>query len=478
VDVSHILVLVNSESEISQAIGRYYREKRGIPPEQTLALPFPISDPTLSDGSHQPIRRQAFERLLRDPLERFLRERGWEQRIRILVTTKGIPLRVAETAGTNADFTERTTASVDAELALLFSGQDGSAGYTSLPNPYFGVDQDFESWRSQHPDAPLRYLVARLTAYSSELESQTGVPRDLKRMLDDAQADVGPGIWVVDEDPEQWDRRDTGNTVLLRPTAEALLGLGLPVVHDRTPEIRANLEGITGYTSWGSNDTYALEPYYGRVRGRQVPGRFMARSLVVDLVSTNARAFSEPPKYGQSLVADLLREGATGAAGNALEPTLSGVPAPNVLLAFYARGVPAAEAFFRSLRYLGWANVYIGDPLMTVPRPAADNGDLDGDGVGDVRDNCLWLPNFDQRDTDEDGFGNVCDPDLDGDGRVSSSGGTDPRADVERIVRAVEHGLYFPDLDLDGDGVIDIQDVGRTQLFLDRPPGPSALHSR
>jgi uncharacterized protein (TIGR03790 family) len=466
---------VNSESEISQAIGRYYAQKRRIPAEQILALPFPIRDPSLSDGTNQPIRRRAFESLLRDPVERFLRERGWEQRIRTLVTTKGIPLRVAETEGSQAEFWQRTTATVDAELALLFSRKDGSAGHTSLPNPYYGVEQPFEAWRAEHPNAPLRYLVARLTAYSSPLDPETGVPRDLKRMLDDAQAEVGPGIWVVDEDPEQWSRRGAGNAALLRPAAQALKGLGLAVLHDQSPQVLADVEGIAAYTSWGSNDSAAVEPYYGRVHGRQVPGRFMARSLVVDLVSTNARAFSQPPQYGQSLVADLLRAGATAAAGNVLEPTLAGVPHPNVLLSFYARGVPAAEAYFRSVPYLGWANVYIGDPLMTTPHPREDNGDLDGDGVGDVRDNCLWLPNFDQRDTNSDGYGNVCDPDLDGDGRVISAPGSTPIADMERLARAMHHGLYFPDLDLDGDGQIDEQDLGRARLFLDRPPGPSGM---
>ena len=116
--------------------------------------------------------------------------------------------------------------------------------------------------------------------------------------------------------------------------------------------------------------------------------------------------------------------------------------------------------------------------MKTTPRPASDDGDLDGDGVGDVRDNCLWLPNFDQRDSDEDGFGNVCDPDLDGDGVVRHTEGRDPGADVDRIIRAVGHGLYFPDLDLDGDERIDEQDVGRAMLFVDRSPGPSALHPR
>jgi hypothetical protein len=40
------------------------------------------------------------------------------------------------------------------------------------------------------------------------------------------------------------------------------------------------------------------------------------------------------------------------------------------------------------------------------------SADGDTDGVPDVTDNCLLLPNADQRDTNGDRYGNLCDPDL------------------------------------------------------------------
>jgi hypothetical protein len=42
--------------------------------------------------------------------------------------------------------------------------------------------------------------------------------------------------------------------------------------------------------------------------------------------------------------------------------------------------------------------------------------DIDGDGVPNPLDNCPLIPNPDQRDRDRDGVGDVCDPDIDGDG--------------------------------------------------------------
>lgn len=47
--------------------------------------------------------------------------------------------------------------------------------------------------------------------------------------------------------------------------------------------------------------------------------------------------------------------------------------------------------------------------------------DEDEDGVADAHDNCVEEANEDQLDTDGDGLGNACDPDLDGDGVLNGA---------------------------------------------------------
>jgi len=46
--------------------------------------------------------------------------------------------------------------------------------------------------------------------------------------------------------------------------------------------------------------------------------------------------------------------------------------------------------------------------------------DTDGDGVEDSVDNCIYVANPSQDDTDGDGMGDVCDTDIDGDGVLNS----------------------------------------------------------
>ncbi len=92
--------------------------------------------------------------------------------------------------------------------------------------------------------------------------------------------------------------------------------------------------------------------------------------------------------------------------------------------------------------------------------------DLDDDNVADTDDNCTLSPNTDQRDTDGDNFGNVCDADLNND------------CDVNVIDLGLFRGVFFTtdaDADFNGDGIVNIIDLGilRQRFFV--RPGPSGL---
>ncbi|MGH7337375.1 MAG: TIGR03790 family protein, partial [Myxococcota bacterium] len=388
-----VLVVVNDASAMSVAIGEAYRRLRGVPAQNVVRLQIPIDDAALRSPAHERIDRAGYTARVRDPIANFLRENDPSGRIRILVTTKGVPLRV-EDGQTGVPVTDRRTAAVDAELAVLLSPLEGRGGIAGAANPYFRSSLPFDAWHQRYPDAPLRYLVARITGYADDPDPKTGVPRDVAALLSRAVAPDSGGTWVIDENPRQQTGYHAGNFAMLRPAAAALSALGATLLHDTAPAVVSGVGAIAGYASWGSNDVnHFPAPYFGEIEGRRVPGRFAPRSIALTIVSTDARTFTRVPEpYGQSLVADLIHGGVAGVAGHVDEPLLSGVTRPT-LLVDYARGAPAIEAFYRNVPYLSWMNVYVGDPLMQIERPFKPVADTDGDGTPDRRDNCREQPN-------------------------------------------------------------------------------------
>ena len=101
------------------------------------------------------------------------------------------------------------------------------------------------------------------------------------------------------------------------------------------------------------------------------------------------------------------------------------------------------------------------DDIVTVQ--AADE---DGDGVPNAGDNCSLVANADQRDTNADGYGNLCDADLNNDGFVSVT---------DFLVLRGVLNTADPDADLNGDGIVTVTDFLILRGDLNQPPGPSGL---
>lgn len=104
--------------------------------------------------------------------------------------------------------------------------------------------------------------------------------------------------------------------------------------------------------------------------------------------------------------------------------------------------------------------------LLSVPGLARAQSrlDTDGDAVLDSTDNCRDVRNADQRDTNRDGFGNACDPDIDDNDSVN-------RRDFLLLQSFVGKGKNAH-ADLDGDGQVDAADMKILQAYLGKPPGP------
>jgi tetratricopeptide (TPR) repeat protein len=142
---------------------------------------------------------------------------------------------------------------------------------------------------------------------------------------------------------------------------------------------------VLGYYSWGSNDP--------AIRTRRLDMGFVPGALAGMFVSTDGRTFKEPPAswipsddprngvFGgshQSLTADLIREGVTGASGHVDEPYLDATIRPDILFPAYVSGRNLAEAYYAAMPYLSWQTIIIGDPLCApFPHKTLDGREID-----------------------------------------------------------------------------------------------------
>ncbi len=102
--------------------------------------------------------------------------------------------------------------------------------------------------------------------------------------------------------------------------------------------------------------------------------------------------------------------------------------------------------------------------IIIMTSPIAIAFDSDGDGVDDTLDNCIEIANADQRDSNGDGFGSVCDADLDDNGFVNF-------ADLSLFKSAF--GSNNADADFDGNGFVNFADLSAFKLMFGKPPGPA-----
>jgi uncharacterized protein (TIGR03790 family) len=344
----NVMVVVNDSSPLSLQIGDYYIHKRAIPTANVCHLK---TDPA------EDIQRAAYNAEVAKRIANCLRVGHLEEQILYIVTTAGVPLRIAGSPGTtgiNGDY-----AAVDSELTLLYADLHGQPHPLNgaFPNPFFGHrDAAF-----RHPQFPM-YLVTRLAGYDFN---------DVKAIIDKGLVATNRGKFVIDLRSE---RDDPGNdwlrnTAILLPTNRVIL--------DESDKVLYNQKEVIGYASWGSNDSHRKE--------RLVKFEWLPGAIMTEFVSTNGRTFKRPPDNWnigtwnnnktffagtpQSLTADYIHEGATGASGHVDEPYLSLTPRPDYVLPAYYSGRNLAESFYVGIPALSWQNIVVGDPLCSLGKP-------------------------------------------------------------------------------------------------------------
>ncbi len=337
-----VLLVVNRASPVSAQIGEYYAQRRGIP-RSNVCLIDTLPDETISRAVH--------DKAIAAPVAACLKKRSLVESVLFIVTTLGVPLRISGSGGQQGD-----QASVDSELAALYEDLHGAPHRLSGPiaNPFFRrVLQPMK-----HPDVPL-YLVCRLAAYDVS---------EVKQMIDRSLEATNRGRVVLDmkSNDDQEGNNWLWNAALLLPKGRFVL--------DQSTEVVTGERDVIGYAGWGSNDPNRKQRFLGL---HWLPG-----AIATEYVSSDGRTFTRPPDTWttttwkdtahfwagspQSLAADYIHEGATGASGHVHEPYLALTPRPDVLFPAYLSGRTLAESFYLAIPAVSWQNIVIGDPLCRL----------------------------------------------------------------------------------------------------------------
>jgi uncharacterized protein (TIGR03790 family) len=324
-----VLVVVNRRSPDSEAVGRYYMRRRGVPEAHLVRVDVPVEEEigelTFSSDLLAPVR-DAIDSL--------------PGRIDFILLTTGVPLRIGGRRGY----------SVDAHVAgmrLSFPPMVGfdSTWMTRYRNPYYGARVPFNS------DQFGMYLVTRLDC-TLLLDCMALVDRSMA-----ARPVRGP--FFLDARPLGQDASaDDGYTMtnrMLYMAAARLSNGGAEVLLDSGPRFVAPPRPVMGYASWGSNDVAFDAAAYRALR-------FLPGAIAETFVSTSARTFRSTSE-GQSRIADLVAQGVTGVKGYVSEPYTIALADPSILFERYLSGFTLAESFYAASRMVLWKDVVIGDPL-------------------------------------------------------------------------------------------------------------------
>ena len=364
----NVAVVINENSGESRQIGEYYARKRALPPSNVLRI---------RASAEETIDRSGYSSTIELPIAALLSRERLQDRVLYLVLTKGVPLRISGVSGPDG-----TESSVDSELTLLYRKMTGVSNLPvagRIDNPYFlGARDTRVARRFTHRDHDI-FLVSRLDAFT--------VGQALE-LIDKGSAPVTDGRIVLDQQDRLVNR--TGEE-WLKNAADRLTaqGRGDRVLLETTMKGARGVRPVLGYYSWGSSDP--------QNRVRKVDMGFAPGALAATFDSANARTFREPPVdwvpgdpadpshsfagSSQSLIGDLIQEGATGVAGQVAELDLQSAIRPEVLFSAYLSGFNLIESFYLAMPYLSWQSVVIGDPLCSpFARESLSRSDID-DGL-------------------------------------------------------------------------------------------------
>jgi uncharacterized protein (TIGR03790 family) len=337
-----VLVIVNSNSTMSQDVAAYFKTQRSIPNVNICSVAMPTTD-EIDSASYVTIVNS---------IKNYISSNGLSNSINYIVTTQGVPLKVRRSSSVFS--TMSNASSFDSDLCLMNSSleaQMGKAGYATNPYAYSTARFSRSSTFSNI------YLVTRLAGYTYS---------DIVGLIDRArQPYMSAGQFVFDVDVV---KGANALNIRMNTAKNTLRGRGFNVMFDSSAAYVVNQDRVLGYTSWGSNDanwssyTQKAQPHFN----------WSAKALAEWYVSSSGRSFSdsnfvEPTIGWQAMSGDLVHEGVTGVKGYVWEPYSTAMARVDYLFERWtnATGYTLAESYYIASACIGWMDVVIGDPKAT-----------------------------------------------------------------------------------------------------------------
>lgn len=364
-----VAILYNSTIPDSRKLAETYRQARGIPQENLIALDMPTA-PTIS--------REDYDRSILNPLRRQFEARSWWRRqqdagglkvpvvnkIRVLVSMRGVPLRISPIPKKPEPppkpgeppkppkpvdpMAGRDDASVDSELAMF--------GIENLPSEGVLQNKFYKSEKGiGDTNFPFMVLTARIDAASNET---------CERMIRDAIETEKTGLWgkAYVDIANKFPQGDQWLEAVVKQNREA----GIPTVVDRyndTLPTNYPMEDAALYYGW----------YDWNVSGPFLNDRFRFRKggVAMHLHSFSADQLTDTKK---NWCAPLLEKGAAVTVGNVYEPYLHLTHDFGILNERLLAGHSWVEACWMAMPVMSWQGVVLGDPLYRPFRHFSGTG--------------------------------------------------------------------------------------------------------
>lgn len=341
------LVVVNSASRNSRALGAYYADQHGIPPSHLCTIKVNSRAPTIS--------LEAFERNVRTPIFEHIAKQGLTGQIHFLVLCLDNPTRVNNDNGITAALFYGYKAKVPDAPRCNVAPESA--------NQYFAAEMAYTStagWNRTNTPIPFILTAANLKTAKQVVDRAVA-----------ARASHPDSVYVLGGSGDNA-RNIRYRTYPAVARQLSLFGRRQMLVADAaaSPVPKSPVIGyLTGLAYFPSNFNDLV----------------FAPGAIADHV-TSCGGMLPDPCYNQNSVWDWLRLGATASYGTVSEPCAYQIKFPDPMMAFwYSRGFTAGETLAMGV-HNPYQGIWVGDPLAapfaTPPtveiRAPARNAHLDG----------------------------------------------------------------------------------------------------